>query len=263
MRLIGHDGAVLYQDRQRACSFGADPERYDRFRPTYPAALIDHLLGTSPGPVLDVGCGTGIVSRLLAARGCRVLGVEPDERMAAVARRHGIEVEPGTFEAWEPQGRTFDLVTSGQAWHWVDPEVGASKAGSVLRPGGRLAVFWNIGNMPPEVRTKLDEVYRVHAPGLDRYSVVLGNGGKERPSGAMTALRASERFASVDVRSFPHDVTYTTQAWIEHLPTHSDHATLDPNRRARLLAAAEEVIAGLGGSFVMHYDCWLVEARVG
>ncbi|MBO0732462.1 MAG: class I SAM-dependent methyltransferase, partial [Acidimicrobiaceae bacterium] len=146
---------MLHQDRQRACSFGADAERYDRFRPTYPPALIDHLVGSSPGRVLDVGCGTGIVARLLAHRGCRVLGVEPDERMAAVARRHGIEVEPGTFEAWDPQGRTFDLVTSGQAWHWVDPRLGASKASSVLNPGGRLAVFWNIGNMPPELRARL------------------------------------------------------------------------------------------------------------
>mgnify|MGYP004495330689 CR=1 FL=1 len=114
-----------HQHRQVAESFGSDPERYDRTRPRYPDAMVERIVAASPGPdVLDVGCGTGIAARQFQAAGCRVLGVDPDARMAEQARRHGVEVEVATFEAWDPAGRTFDAVVAGQAWHWVDPVAG-------------------------------------------------------------------------------------------------------------------------------------------
>jgi SAM-dependent methyltransferase len=128
----------LHADRQRACSFGTDADRYDRARPSYPPALLDDLLASRPVKVLDVGCGTGIAARLLQARGCEVLGIEPDERMAAVARRRGLRVEPGRFEDWRPPSGTVDLIVSGQAWHWVDPVAGApGGAGTAARRADR------------------------------------------------------------------------------------------------------------------------------
>src|SRR6516165_12487746 len=95
-----------HQHRQVAESFGADAERYDRARPGYPGALVERIVAASPGlDVLDVGVGTGIAARQLQAAGCRVLGVDPDARMAGLARRLGIEAEVATFEAWDPAGR--------------------------------------------------------------------------------------------------------------------------------------------------------------
>ena len=81
-----------HRQRQVAESFGSDAGRYDRARPSYPGALVDRIVAASPGrDVLDVGCGTGIAARLFQAAGCRVLGVDPDERMASVARQAGLE----------------------------------------------------------------------------------------------------------------------------------------------------------------------------
>jgi SAM-dependent methyltransferase len=103
--------------QQWAQSFGSDPERYDRARPRYPDAMVERIVDSSPGHyVLDVGCGTGIAARQFRAAGCRVLGVEPDARMADLARRSGVEVEVATFEAWDPAGREFDATVAGQAW---------------------------------------------------------------------------------------------------------------------------------------------------
>ena len=87
---------------QRSKLFDEQAEAYDRFRPTYPDAVIDELLGPAPMDleVLDVGCGTGIASRQIAQRGAKVLGVELAPRMAEIARRHGIDVEIAAFEAW-------------------------------------------------------------------------------------------------------------------------------------------------------------------
>src|SRR5664279_5429531 len=138
----GPRGPEPHRHRGVAESFGVDAARYDRTRPPYPDALVERILAASPGnDVLDVGAGTGIEARQFQAAGCTVLGVEPDERMAAFARGRGVEVEVATFEAWDPAGRDFDAVIAGTAWHWVDPVAGAVKAARVLRPGGRLAPF--------------------------------------------------------------------------------------------------------------------------
>ena len=70
-----------------------DADRYDRTRPRYPDAMVDRIVAAGPGhDVLDVGTGTGIAARQFQAAGCTVLGVEPDARMAGMARRFGLEV---------------------------------------------------------------------------------------------------------------------------------------------------------------------------
>lgn len=93
-------------ERERALLFGREAERYDRSRPTYPSALIEEVMGSSPHSlsVLDVGCGTGIASRLVAERGARVLGVELNAGMAEVADRRGIPTEVAAFETYTPPG---------------------------------------------------------------------------------------------------------------------------------------------------------------
>src|SRR3984957_20186297 len=97
--------------REVAEGFGADAGRYDRARPSYPAGLVERIVAASPGrDVVDVGCGPGISSRLFQAAGCRVLGVEPDPRMAEQARQGGTEVEVAKFEDWDQAGRVFDAV---------------------------------------------------------------------------------------------------------------------------------------------------------
>src|SRR6201995_3161016 len=139
--------------RQVAEGFGADAGRYDRARPTYPAVLVERIVAASPGRAgVDVGCGTGISSRLFRAAGCRVLGVEPDPRMAEQARQGGTEVEVAKFEDWDPAGRAFDTVVAAQSWHWVDLVAGAAKAAAALRPGGRLAGSCNAFCPPRALR---------------------------------------------------------------------------------------------------------------
>lgn len=95
--------AQSHQARQIAESFGTDPDRYDRTRPSYPQAMVDRIIDASPGrDVLDVGAGTGIAARQFQTAGCRVLGVEVDARMAEFARQHGAQVEVTRFEEWDP-----------------------------------------------------------------------------------------------------------------------------------------------------------------
>jgi SAM-dependent methyltransferase len=252
---------TLFEDRSRAESFGSVADLYDRARPSYPPALIDALLADGGRTVLDVGCGTGIAAALFAARGCAVTGVEVDERMAQIARRKGLDVEVDTFERWDDRGRRFDLIASGQAWHWIDPRAGAARAADLLRPRGRLGAFWNFGDPPADVRERLAPIYDRLAPELVNYSVVLDTAQRaERVDVTVAGIAASGRFGPIEVRQFPWVRTYSARGWTDFLETHSDHQALEPARRGQLLDEVAEAVEAIGGTFEMPYETALVTA---
>jgi SAM-dependent methyltransferase len=250
---------VIHEDRQRAQSFGENAAQYDRARPSYPAAMVDDLMADGPRRVLDVGCGTGKAGRLLAERGCEVVGVEPDPRMAEVARSHGLRVEVGKFEEWDSRQRAFDLLVSGQAWHWVEPDAGLAKAAEVIRPGGRFAAFWNLGEHEPPTLEAFTAVYERLGVEL-RHSVALGTYKRDGGASFVAELEAAGGFESIDVRKYYWDQRYSRVEWLDQLPTHSDHRILAPDKLRAVLAEIGDVIDGLGGSVLIHYDTMLVTA---
>jgi SAM-dependent methyltransferase len=255
---------MIHEERRRAESFGTDAGQYDRARPGYPAALIDDLVDFGTDRVLDVGCGTGIAARLFAERGCRVHGVESDERMAAVARAHGLTVDISQFERWEWEGEPFDLVISAQAWHWVDPEIGPAKVAAVLRPGGRFAAFWNQYSHEPRVQEALGAVYKRVAPGLWRGSVALGTISEDElargQAADCAALTARGFFDPPERRSYSWTRTYDRKQWLDELPTHSGHRTLDPQELNAVLDGVGEAIDRLGGQIVVRLCASMITA---
>jgi SAM-dependent methyltransferase len=245
-------------------SFGTDAERYDRTRPSYPDALVQRIVAASPGcDVLDVGCGTGIAARQFQAVGCRVLGVEPDARMAEFARRSGVEVEVATFEAWDPAGRAFDVVVAATAWHWVDPVAGAAKAARVLRPGGRLALFGHAFELPTRVADALAAVYRRVVPDsplkLPPPGQVLD--GYQRLY-ATFADRIGEvgGFDEVEQWRFDWERSYARDEWLDQMPTSGGLTQLSPDKLAQVLQGVGAAIDALGGSFTMPYATVAVTA---
>jgi SAM-dependent methyltransferase len=249
--------------RDMAQSFGSDPERYDRARPSYPAALVERVIAASPGrDVLDVGCGTGIVARQFQAAGCSVLGVEPDARMAGQARQRGLEVEVARFEDWDLAGRAFDAVVAGQAWHWIDPVAGAAKAAQALRPGGRIAAFWNASQPPPNLAEAFAAVFRRvlpdsplfqrPAPGVDAYSGLCAK--------AADGIRETGAFGDPERWEFGWDRPYTRDEWLDQVPTSGFAARLQPNTMEQILAGIGAAIDTAGGRFTMHYTTVAVTA---
>lgn len=251
---------MIHENRRRAQSFGADARRYDRARPSYPPAMVDELVADRPRRVLDVGCGTGLVARLFLARECDVLGVEPDPRMAAVAESHGIQVEVESFEAWDPGRRIFDLVVSGQAWHWIDPSVGPRKAAAILRPLRALAIFWNCYRHDAETKVAFDEAYAQFAPALAKDSVPLGNMPLDN-AGDISAITATGLFGPCQLRTYSWAQRYSGNQWLDQLATHSDHALLPAHQLSDLFNAVDRAIERLGGSITVQYETCLITAR--
>lgn len=256
--------APPHTQRQVAEGFGADAGRYDRARPTYPAGLVARIVAASPGrDVVDAGCGTGISSRLFEAAGCRVLGVEPDPRMAEQARRGGTEVEVAKFEDWDPAGRSFDMVIAAQAWHWVDLAAGAAKAAEALRPGGRLAVFWNAFTPPFELRESFGAVYRRVLPdsplagfwSRPAIDVYRAGGGR-----AADGMRQAGGFGEPEEWLADWARTYTRDEWLDLVPTLGGWRQFPAHAQAEILAGLGAAVDAAGGDFTMAYTTLAVTA---
>jgi len=262
-------GRESHQAREIAESFGSDADRYDRARPRYPDALVDRIVAgiarSQHNPdVLDVGCGTGIVARQFQAAGCRVLGVDPDARMADLARRHGLEVEVSRFEAWHSAGRAFDAVVSGQAWHWVDPVAGAATAARALRPGGRLAVFWNAFQPPPDLAEAFAAVYRRVMPDSPLFRGGAGHAGPDAYQGscakAAEGMRQAAAFGEPEQWRFDWDCRYTRDEWLDQLPTSGFWVQIPAAGQREILTGIGTTVDAAGGSFMMHYATVVVTA---
>jgi SAM-dependent methyltransferase len=126
-------------------SFGAVAGEYDRLRSGPPPEALDWLLPAGAKDALEIGAGTGILTRLLAERVSHVMAVEPDERMRVVliGSAPNVDVRAGQAEELPTGSSTFDVVIAASAWHWVDEERAVPEVARVLRPGGRLALVWN------------------------------------------------------------------------------------------------------------------------
>ncbi|PWI17211.1 SAM-dependent methyltransferase [Streptomyces sp. Act143] len=150
----------------RAHSFNAAAAQYAANRPSYPPALFDAIEDLAGRPlagarVADVGAGTGIATALLHARGADVIAVEPGDGMAAQFRRShpGIPIVRGNGNTLPLAAASVDFLTYAQAWHWTDPRLAAPEALRVLRPGGALALWWNISPLDvPWIATQAERM---------------------------------------------------------------------------------------------------------
>jgi SAM-dependent methyltransferase len=245
-----------FTDEQRL-AFGHAAELYDEIRPDPPATVIDVVMaaaGLAAGDsVYEVGAGTGKATVAFAARGLRVLAIEPSPAMAALARRNcarfaGVTIVESDFEGWQPPERRPALVCF-QAWHWIRPEVGYRRAHEALVARGVLAASWTF---PAWERCPQREGLR------QAYAAVVPEMAADfpmHPAADSTALAgdwetesvAGGHFAGPAVWEHAWTRRYSSSDYCRLLQTHQDHILLAPARRERLLAAVREALDAAGG----------------
>jgi SAM-dependent methyltransferase len=257
-------------DDARRLSFGGVAELYDRARPSYPPALVDDVLeyagAGESDRVLEVGAGTGKATVLFAERGLHVVAIEPSAEMARVARANladyeNVTIEQIEFERWRPAGREFRLVFSGQAWHWIAPDVRYAAARAALKDGGALAAFWNVPDWEQcDLREEIGEIYRRNGR----------SGDSDDPMNPITRAEdedwASEiadapGFEAGEVRHHRWRSEYTSAEYLDLLATHSACLVLDEAPRKRLLEEIGAAIDANGGTLEMAYITLLCLAR--
>jgi SAM-dependent methyltransferase len=220
---------------ERALSFGAVSEDYDRFRPKPAPAALDWLLPEHASAAVDVGAGTGALTRPLVERVARVTAVEPDERMRHVLadRVPAATVRAGTGEAIPVEDASQDAVLVSSAWHWVDARRAVPEAARVLRPGGRLGVLWTTIDREVDWVAALWRMLRpggTYAPGgHGPRALEVRPGEGFGPVEGPYAVRVTQRFAREDL--------------VGLAGTYSAMIVQPPGRRAALLDEVRRTLA--------------------
>ncbi len=197
--------------------FAATAVDYGRFRTGFPDSLFERLCAHGVGrpgqSLVDLGTGTGTLARGFAARGCRVIGIDPAGPLLEQARRldaeAGVEVEYriGRAEETGLADASVDVVTAGQCWHWFDRAAAAAECARILAPGGHLVIAhfdWiPVAGSAVEATEKL---IQEHNPDWK-----LGGGLGLHPWWLRDLSDAS--FREIETFSYDVDVPYTSAAW--------------------------------------------------
>jgi SAM-dependent methyltransferase len=266
---------------------------YDLVRRGYPTVLVDAAIvrgGLGSGSlVLEVGCGTGKLTELLAARQLSVDAVDPGPRMIEEAKRRvgvrdDVRFHVGRFEDVALPDKAFDAVFSATAFHWVDPLIGWAKAASHLGPGGLLALLAHMtvhDDRSAVADEGFHELLRKHAPTVaeghplarDLDAILAGAGeragnvskvwdwvmgaGRRR----LTNIEAADLFEDVEVTSHVTTIEETAHEFLAHFRTTSLYFEIDPAKRQAFEDDNQQLIEGLGGVVTFALATVLLTAR--
>ena len=243
--------------RLAAVGFDRAAAVYERSRPSYPAeavALVVRAAGIGPGRrVVDLAAGTGKFTRLLVPTGAELVAVEPVAGMRAQldAAVPGIEVLDGTAENLPLPDESVDAVVCAQAWHWFDGAAALAEVRRVLRPGGALAVVFNIRDESIAWVRRLTEI-------TEFYTTKRPHHRDSRAAFAAT-VAADGGYGEVAVASFRHAQILDEDGLVERMASQSNIATMDDDERDRILDAVRQLVRtdpDLAGrpSFPLPYD---------
>lgn len=219
-----------------ARSFDLAAEEYEATRPSYPDELLDLLPVASGATVLDLGAGTGKLTRVLARRYARVIAVEPLDGMRAILERvvRDVEALPGSAEQIPLDDASVDAVFAAQAFHWFEHARAIPEIARVLRPGGVLAVVWN---GPDESRPNpLPSAYLAYLGELRRERSTLDDTPPWRE------LIAIGPFGEPQEGAVPHDHVLDRAGQLDNARSVSWIASRDADDRARVLARLGELL---------------------
>ncbi|WP_426509323.1 class I SAM-dependent methyltransferase [Dactylosporangium sp. McL0621] len=233
---------------KHASSFGAAADLYDRIRPRYPLEALRWALGDAPREIVDLGAGTGILTRQLRELGHRVIAVEPDDEMR---RQIDGDARAGRATAIPVEAESQDAVTAGQAYHWFAGEPAHTEIARVLKPGGWFIPVWNVRDESVPWVAELSEAFDGHRA---RSAV------DERE---LTPDEFGPLFGTAELELFHWSTTHTPASLVDLIRSRSYYLVSDADTRAALeerVRTLAERTAG-GGPFELPYVTYTYRAK--
>lgn len=221
----------MIQDSELSTSFGAAARDYDRYRLGPPAEIVDHFLPASCAAILDLGAGTGAMTRHLMSRVPRVYAVDPDPRMREVLTENcpGVTALEGVAEEIPLADASVDVVVMSSAWHWVDPDRAIPEVARVLRDGGTLALVWNRGDRGVPWVSDMEEFRRTATETADMVYSQVSHYLQDPwlPDGAP--------FTDIEISAHSWSASVTREELSAMLTTYTGYLLAPPERKPAIL----------------------------
>jgi SAM-dependent methyltransferase len=218
----------------RRLTFGAHAGEYERARPAWPEEVARWLVPQGAELVVELGAGTGKLTRAVAALGVRVVAVEPDPRMLTVLRESGLEGVEGSAEEIPFEAGVADAVVAGSALHWFDLDAALPEIHRVLRPGGGFGFGWNHRDDRHPTIARMGEA--VYAPQMRT------GGPRWRSRDWPAEVTAGGLFRDVEYAWFDHVHELPREALDDHLMSYSGVAALPDEERHQVLVQVAEIL---------------------
>jgi SAM-dependent methyltransferase len=227
---------TLEEGSPRRLTFGAQAAAYERARPEWPEEAARWLVPEDAAFVVEVGAGTGKLTRAVKTLGVRVLAVEPDVRMLALLRERGLEGVEGSAEAIPVKDGEADAVVAGSSLHWFELDEALAEFRRVLRPGGRFGFGWNHRDVRNPTIAAMSEVIYSSRPSRQTW-------GWQRRDWQRAVTEAG-LFRDVEHALLEHIHELPREALEDHLLSYSGLAALPDDERGRVFAEVAEILDG-------------------
>jgi SAM-dependent methyltransferase len=234
--------------RRRASSFGEAAAEYEQYRPGPPVGAVEWLLPVHVDAVVDLGAGTGALTRLLVDRADQVIAVEPDERMRAVlaGEVRGVTVLEGRGESMPVGDGVADAVLASTSWHWVEPTRALHEVARVLKPGGLLGAMWAGPDQESpfmiQAQTMLGEIARSDPASGAASETFEAMSTDTYRSMAVLRIPEASPFSDPEHEVFRWDMALTADDLIGLLGTLSWVILKEPHEREELFATARRLL---------------------
>lgn len=259
-------------DRSLKYSFADIAGEYHAIRPGYPDDLYQTLTAdcklSSTTEALEIGCGTGQATVKLAGLVGPLHCIDLGDDQIHIAREtlkenSNVSFEVLAFEDLDFSEERFDLVFCAQAFHWLDPQKRFKDTAQILRPGGHLALVWNVDRaVSHPLQQSIDDSYKMIAPlepdYTERQRIFIKDIEDTKKQMAQCGF-----FSNVSSRTYDNPITYDACSYIRLISTYAYLSTLENGARQRLFGAIAHAVEKAGGEITVFHQTRLIAGRKG
>ncbi len=247
-------------------TFGKVSELYETSRIGYPTQLIEDIIIYSKirsnSSILDVGCGSGQLTFPFAQHGFKIMGLDLSKDMITLASKKcsqflNVNFKLGLFEEAQFPNKTFNLIVSGMAWHWVTSEDRYDKINRLLTKDGALALCWSYQYGEAKFRQDVGKI-------LDKYGKSEGQTGPKIPLYAASAheeLKKNSLFKSVIRKEYQEDIKFSKEKYLNLVLTYHWVQLLSENKREKLVQDFHELYNRYGEILIIPYKFVVIIAK--